>query len=67
VTRPRPTVYVVRPGDSLSGIARSKLARGSSTSSVARAVEKLTDLNIATRIRSGDPNVLEAGEELKLR
>jgi hypothetical protein len=67
VTRPRPTVYVVRPGDSLSGIARSKLAGGSSTSSVARAVEKLTDLNIATRIRSGDPNVLEAGEELKLR
>ena len=67
VTRPRPTRYVVKPGDSLSGIARSKLARGSSTSSVARAVEKLTDLNISTRIRSGDPNVLEAGEELKLR
>ncbi len=67
VTRPRPTVYVVKRGDSLSGIARSKVARGSSASSVARAVEKLTDLNIATRIRSGDPNVLEAGEELKLR
>ena len=67
VRRPRPTVYVVKRGDSLSGIARSKVARGSSASSVARAVEKLTDLNIATRIRSGDPDLLEAGEELKLR
>ena len=67
VTRATPTHYVVKPGDSLSGIARSKLARSSSASSVARAVEKLTDLNISTRIRSGDPNVLEAGEELKLR
>ena len=46
---------------------QDKLARGSSASSVARAVEKLTDLNISTRIRSGDPDVLEAGEELKLR
>jgi peptidoglycan hydrolase-like protein with peptidoglycan-binding domain len=64
--RPPTSVYVVKPGDSLSRIARSKLGADSSAVHVARVVEKLTDLNIATRIRSGDPNALAAGEELKL-
>lgn len=66
VNRPGPTVYVVKPGDSLSRIAKSKLGAESSAARVARVVERLTDLNIGKRIQSGDPNVLEAGEELRL-
>jgi len=56
---------VVRLGDSLSGIARSKLA-AASDAHVAAAVRRLSELNLGTRIRSGDPDVLEAGEELRL-
>jgi peptidoglycan hydrolase-like protein with peptidoglycan-binding domain len=58
--------YVVQPGDSLSHIAKTKLRAESSAVGVAEAVDKLTDLNIGTRIRSGDPDLIEAGEELKL-
>jgi peptidoglycan hydrolase-like protein with peptidoglycan-binding domain len=58
--------YVVQPGDSLSHIAKTKLRAESSAVGVAEAVEKLTDLNLGTRIRSGDPDLIEAGEELKL-
>jgi peptidoglycan hydrolase-like protein with peptidoglycan-binding domain len=63
--RPAHTTYVVQPGDSLSHIARRKLGAASSVR-VANAVEKLTDLNIGTRIRSRDPDLIETGEELKL-
>jgi peptidoglycan hydrolase-like protein with peptidoglycan-binding domain len=58
--------YVVKPGDSLSDIARSELGAKSSAVSVVEVVEKLTDLNIDTRIQSGDPDLIEAGEELRL-
>jgi peptidoglycan hydrolase-like protein with peptidoglycan-binding domain len=58
--------YVVQPGDSLSNIARRRLDPGSDETVVAE-VQKLADLNLGDRIRSGDPNVLEAGEELRLR
>jgi nucleoid-associated protein YgaU len=58
--------YVVRPGDSLSAIARSKLPAGSSSGSIAKTVDKLADLNLDSRIQSGDPDFIEAGERLKL-
>jgi LysM repeat protein len=64
--RPKRSTYVVQPGDSLSGIAKSKLGASSSAANVVKGVEKLTDLNIATRIRSGDPDSIEAGERLRL-
>jgi nucleoid-associated protein YgaU len=63
--RAKPTTYVVKPGDSLSHIARKELA-ASSDAGVVAEVQKLADLNLDNRIRSGDPNVLEAGEELTL-
>jgi len=63
--RANPITYVVKPGDSLSHIARSELAAGS-TASVVAEVQKLSELNLDNRIRSGDPNVLETGEELRL-
>jgi peptidoglycan hydrolase-like protein with peptidoglycan-binding domain len=62
-----PVTYVVQPGDSLSNIARIELAAGSSGASLEAAVAQLTQLNLDGRIRSGDPNVLEVGEELRLR
>lgn len=64
-TRERPATYVVKPGDSLSNIARSELAAGSDAR-VRSEVQKLARLNLGGRIRSGDPDVLEAGEKLVL-
>jgi peptidoglycan hydrolase-like protein with peptidoglycan-binding domain len=65
-TRIRVPTYVVKPGDSLSNIARTELGAGSSSDQLAAAVEKLAQLNVPGRIQSGDPNILEAGEELML-
>ena len=65
-TRRRPATYVVKPGDSLSNIARSELS-AASDSRVRAEVQKLAQLNLGRRIRSGDPDVLETGEELRLR
>jgi peptidoglycan hydrolase-like protein with peptidoglycan-binding domain len=62
-----PVTYVVQPGDSLSNIAMIELGAGSSGASLEAAVAQLAQLNLDGRIRSGDPNVLEAGEELRLR
>ena len=65
-TRRRAATYVVKPGDSLSNIARSELSVASD-SRVRAEVQKLAQLNLGRRIRSGDPDVLETGEELRLR
>ena len=65
-TQHRAVTYVVKPGDSLSNIARSKLS-AASDARVRAEVQKLAQLNLDGRIRSGDPNMLEAGEELRLR
>ena len=64
-TRDRAATYVVKPGDSLSNIARSELS-AASDERVRAEVQKLAQLNLGGRIRSGDPDVLEAGEELRL-
>jgi Putative peptidoglycan binding domain len=59
--------YTVRPGDALWPIARSQLAPDSSDREVARKVADLEALNAEGRIGSGDPDVIVAGEELRLR
>ena len=73
VRRPRPTparlsasTYTVQPGDALWPIAARHLARSSSIPEIARQVDDLESLN-RDRIASGDPDLLEAGEELRLR
>jgi hypothetical protein len=58
--------YTVRPGDSLWPIARTQLEAGSSDAAVARRVKRLVDLNVEDRIASGDPDLLTAGEQLRL-
>ena len=63
---PAAKTYTVRPGDALWPIAERHLAPSSSVAQVARKVEALRSLNVG-RIASGDPNLLEAGEELRLR
>jgi hypothetical protein len=59
--------YTVRPGDALWPIARSQLAPDSPNHEVARKVADLEALNVDGRIRSGDPDVIVAGEKLRLR
>src|SRR5918992_141509 len=59
--------YTVRPGDALWPIARSQLAPDSSDHEVARKVADLEALNVEGRIGSGDPDVIVAGEKLRLR
>jgi hypothetical protein len=59
--------YTVRPGDALWPIARRQLALDSSDHEVASKVEDLEALNVDGRIGSGDPDVIVAGEELRLR
>jgi peptidoglycan hydrolase-like protein with peptidoglycan-binding domain len=66
VPRAKVATYVVKPGDSLSRIATRELGAGSPGTSVVGTVAKLTKLNVDDRIRSGDPDVLEVGEELRL-
>jgi peptidoglycan hydrolase-like protein with peptidoglycan-binding domain/LysM repeat protein len=64
--RPSTSTYTVRPGDALWRVAERHLARSGSVKEIARQVQTLESLN-ADRIASGDPDVLEAGEELRLR
>jgi Putative peptidoglycan binding domain len=59
--------YTVRPGDALWPIARRQLAPDSSDSDVARKVADIEALNVEDRISSGDPDVIVAGEKLRLR
>jgi len=65
VSEPR-AIYRVRAGDSLWPIAESQLIPGSSEAAVARRVARLVELNLDDRIASGDPDVLTAGEQLRL-
>src|ERR671914_876570 len=59
--------YTVRKGDALWPIARSQLAPDSSDHEVARKVADLEALNVEGRIGSGDPDVIDVGEKLRLR
>ena len=64
--RPSASSYTVRPGDALWRVAERHLARSGSVKEIAKQVQALESLN-ADRIASGDPDVLETGEELRLR
>jgi Tfp pilus assembly protein FimV len=59
--------YKVRRGDSLWPIAKKQLGPNSSQAQVARRVERLGTLNLRDRIASGDPDLIVAGERLRLR
>jgi Tfp pilus assembly protein FimV len=59
------STYTVQPGDALWPIAERHLARTSSVTEVAKQVQDLEIIN-RDRIASGDPDLLEAGEELRL-
>jgi len=59
-------VYVVRPGDCLWHIAADLLPGGADTRAIAEEVGRLWRLN-EDRIGTGDPNLIYAGTELRLR
>ena len=63
--RPSTSTYTVRRGDALWPIAKRQLARTSSVPEIAKKVRALESLNV-NRIGSGDPDMIEAGEELRL-
>jgi hypothetical protein len=58
--------YVVQPGDCLWHIAAGLLPANASSGAVAREVARLWQLN-EDRIGTGDPNLIYAGTELRLR
>ena len=64
--RPSASTYTVQPGDALWPIAERHLASSRSVTAIAKQVQELESLN-RDRIASGDPDLLEAGEELRLR
>lgn len=64
--RPSASTYTVQPGDALWPIAERHLASSRSVTEIAKQVQELESLN-RDRIASGDPDLLEAGEELRLR
>jgi hypothetical protein len=59
------STYTVQPGDALWPIAERHLSHSSSVTEIAKQVQELEGLN-RDRIASGDPDLLEAGEELRL-
>jgi hypothetical protein len=61
-----PRFHIVRPGESLWEIASKLLGPRASDAAIAREVSRLWWLN-ERRIGTGDPNLLIAGVELRLR
>ena len=57
---------MVRPGDSLWRIARANLGGSPSNARVAGEVQRLWDLN-GVAIGTGNPDLIYAGQRLKLR
>ena len=57
--------HVVRPGESLWSIAKRLAGPGASAGAVARLTNTLWQLNAAT-IRSGDPDLIHVGDQLRL-
>jgi len=61
-----PRFHVVRAGESLWSIAKAMLPSGASNAAIAREVRRLWRLN-ARRIGTGDPGLIYADTELRLR
>jgi len=59
-------VHVVQRGESLWTIARDRLDSGATSAEIAREVQRIWDLN-ADAIGTGDPNLVMAGQKLRLR
>jgi len=59
-------VHVVRAGECLWSIAKAMLPGGASNAAIGREVRRLWRLN-ARRIGTGDPGLIYAGTELRLR
>lgn len=62
---PAGETVVVRAGDSLWSIARRTLGGSASASEIAAFVQRLWDLN-KQRIRSGTPDLIAVGEQLRI-
>jgi nucleoid-associated protein YgaU len=58
-------VYVVQAGDSLWSIAERRLGAGATDAAIAREVNRLWTAN-TDRIRSGDPDLIQPAEELRV-
>lgn len=58
--------YTIEPGDSLWSIARDLLGEEASDAKVAAKVSKLWELNDTEVIRTGDPDLIRPGQELRL-
>jgi len=58
--------YTIEKGESLWSIARSRLGSKASNAAIAREVDRLWRLN-AGSVASGDPDMLIAGEKLRLK
>ena len=57
---------MVRSGESLWSIAADRLGPGATNAETAREVQRLWDLNADT-IGTGDPDLLIAGQKLRLK
>jgi nucleoid-associated protein YgaU len=57
---------VVQAGESLWSIARDRLGGGASVAEISAEVKRIWDLN-ADSIGTGDPDLLMAGQRLRLR
>ena len=57
--------HVVRAGESLWSISRDRLGAGARNAEIAREVKRIWDLN-AEAIGTGDPNLVMAGQKLRL-
>jgi hypothetical protein len=58
-------VHVVRSGESLWSIARTRLGRGATNAAIAREVLRVWNIN-ASHVPSGDPDLILPGLRLKL-
>ena len=60
------TTHVVRPGESLWLIAERRLGDGATDVEIANEVNRLWELNDTETIRTGDPDLIHPGQELRL-
>jgi len=58
--------HVVSSGESLWVIAEGRLGEGASNADIAAEVSRLWELNGKDVIRTGDPNLILPGQELRL-